>query len=153
MRFIFVLVFAMMANAADTREAEVMAASNSFDKCWDSRDVACLSKATTEDFILISRRADIRERAAFLEGMKSGSYSQTAGSAKIRDQKVRFYGNTAIQTRVENTPTPIGPRGAQNQPVVAADHFQTLVWVNIDGKGWRLATMHVSLPQLTPPTR
>jgi hypothetical protein len=153
MKFILVLTIALAAHAADSREAEVLAAQDAFLRCWDARDVACLSKIVTDDFILFNRFEPF-DREAFLKGMSAGIFPHTPPDVKTRDLKIRFYGTTAIRTQIQNQPTPIGPRGAPNRATVAADRFNTAVFVNVDGKGWRLASMHISQPQeYTPPAK
>ena len=144
MRLLSILLLAAVAYAADPREAEIHAALAAFDKCWDARDTECLSKEVTDDFVQITRAATLRSKTTFLEGMKAGRYSQTDPNnpPKIRDMNIRFYGITAIQTFTFN-----GPVGPGREML---DHFETFVWVKVDGRGWLLASMHVSLPRATP---
>ena len=152
MRFLPILMLALLADAADPREAQVAAASTSFGKCWNTRDTECLSKLVTDDFVQITRTARLVDKAGFLEGMKSGNYSQgdpNAPAPQRRDVKVRFYGDTAIVTFVQASRGPV-PRGSQLQGQIV-DHYETLVWVTVDSKNWRLASMHVSLPSAPPP--
>ncbi len=135
------------AYAADPREAQITAAGAAFYKCWDTRDTGCLSKLVTDDFVQVVRTGRLVDKAGFLEGMKAGRYSQhdpNANTPDPRDLKIRFYGNTAIQTFVQAGP---GPR---QQPQMI-DHYHTHVWVTLDGKTWLLASMHVSLPLPPPP--
>lgn len=130
-----------------------MAAQDSFVKCWDARDVACLSKIITDDFFLFNRFEPF-DRASFLSGMSEGRFPRISPDVKTKDMKIRFYGTAAIRTQVQNQPVLVGPRGTQNRPAVAVDLFSTAVFVNVDGKGWRLASMHISLPQgAVPPAQ
>jgi len=155
MRFILALALAVFAYAADPREAEVMTAQEAFVKCWDARDVACLSKIVTDDFILINR-FEVLDRKAFMTSMRGDSLPRTDPDyrLKTRDLKLRFYGTAAIRTEITNTPILVGARGTPNRPTVEIDLFRTAVWVNLDGKSWRLASMHISLPQgAIPPSK
>jgi hypothetical protein len=104
MRLFPILILGLLAYAADPREPAIDAAGTSFVHCWDTRDTECLSKLVTDDFVLVTRNGKLMDKAGFLDGMKAGRYSQSAASATPsprRDEKVRFYGNTAIVTYAE----------------------------------------------------
>ena len=138
----------LLAYAADPREADIAAASKSFGNCWNTRDTECLSKLVTDDFVQVVRTGALMDKTAFLEGVKAGRYSRNDPASPSRDEKVRFYGSTAIVTYVRTSP---GPSYGGKLERKMLDHYFTMVWVTADGKNWRLASMHASLPSAPLP--
>ena len=126
MRCLSILMLGLLAYAADPRETKITAAEASFGKCWDARDTECLARLVTDDFVQITRTARLMDKASSLEGMKTGIHSRRDPNTPApprRDLKIRFYGNTAIETYVETGPGPsrgLAPLGC-HQPHPKAD--------------------------------
>jgi ketosteroid isomerase-like protein len=130
--------------AADP-QAQISAREQSFKNAWDKRDAGAMADIITPDFLMITRAGGAIARKQFLDGLASGAYSTReleSSFPKPKDLLIRFYGaDTAVVTYSQERPwTPKG--GKQVQAV----HFFTHVWVNPDGKGWRIASRHVSIP-------
>jgi hypothetical protein len=89
----------------------------------------------TPDFNWVSLGAQSEDRTAFIERVQKMRDSNTWTTPP--DVLVRFYGSTAIVTYGLPHAT----------PVEHVDQF-THVWVNADGKGWRMARLHCSRPTL-----
>jgi hypothetical protein len=121
--------------AADPRETSIVDREKAFASAWNQRDVTAMTGLVTDDFILISRTGQSADKNQFLATLTAGRLSKDAGS-QVNDLKIRFYGtNTAIVTFVNNVnPTTI----------------HTHVWVNLDTKGWRIASFHASNRSANP---
>jgi hypothetical protein len=133
----------VMSLCAQSRDLDIRKAHEAFASCWDNRDVACLDKMITADFIDVARTARMLNRREFLDGMKDGRFSK--GFPLPAGALIRSYGQTAVVTYETKEP---GPRASGNVPT---PHVFTLIWVNEDGKNWRLASLHVSMPPTVQP--
>lgn len=120
--------------AADPRENEIFNREKAFWSVWNDRDPDAMAKLVTDDFFQIARTARSFNRDEFLKNLKAGGYTKTSQEfTRPADLLVRFYGpSTAIATYT-----------------LGNMHF-THVWVNVDGKGWRMASFHSSLPPTLP---
>jgi hypothetical protein len=131
------VMLACTVYAADPREAEIHKAQEAFGHCWDahSKDTHCMDQLLTTDFSWVSLGARSEDRTAFIERIQKMPESNTWTTPP--DDTIHFYGPTAIVTY-----------GVQHStPVSHMDQF-THVWVNVDGKGWRMARLHCSHPTL-----
>lgn len=125
---------AVSLTAADPRENEIFNGEKAFWSAWYHRDPDAMAKLITDDVFVIPRTARGLNRDQFLVDLKAGRF--TTGSAEFTrpaDLLVRFYGPTTAVATFTQGPT----------------HY-THVWVNIDGKGWRMASFHSSLPPTLP---
>ena len=89
----------------------------------------------TPDFNWVSLGARSEDKTGFIERVQKMPDSNTWTTPA--DALIRFYGSTAIVTYGLT----------HNSPVDHVDQF-THVWVNVDGKGWRMARLHASHPTL-----
>ena len=129
--------------AADPQE-QVRERELSFRNAWDKRDGAAMGDIITPDFLMITRAGEAIGRKRFLDDLQAGAYSSReleSSFPKPKDLLIRFYGSdTAVVTYSQERPWT--PRGGKQ---VQAAHFFTHVWVNPDGKGWRMASRHASI--------
>ena len=116
MRLLSILIFATIAHAADPRETQVKEAAASYQKCFAGRDMECLFRLLTDDFVLIRPNGDVYDRAGLLTALKDEKI--VARSSNWDQSVIRFYGTTAL---------------------MSVNRRLTLVWVAPDGKSWRLA--------------
>lgn len=133
--------------AVDSRDSQIIDRERAFGDAWEKRDPQEMAKVITEDFVIVTRTTTIMNRKEFLDGLKGGSFSQNSrDKVQIpKDLLIRYYGpSTAVVTYSDQGLW--GPPGKQ----VPTLHRFTHVWVNPDGKGWRMATRHVSLPPARP---
>lgn len=92
------------------------------------RDIDTFSRLTTDNFVLITRRGEILDKAGRIAQVREGERRLEAVSA---GERVRMFGDsTAIRTRLANT-----PEGDQIR-------FMT-VWVKEDGQ-WKVASTQVT---------
>jgi len=104
--------------AADSRESEVLKAQESFGRCWAARDASCMDKLLASDFTYVFRKGREVDRSAFLATIKDGRNISARYEAE-KNAIVHFYGPVAVLTSSSAT-------------------YLTLIWVNLDAKGWRL---------------
>jgi hypothetical protein len=104
--------------AADPRESEVLKAQESFGRCWAARDPSCMDKLLASDFTYVGRSGRELDRAGFLATIKEGTDISARYEAE-KDAVIHFYGPVAVLASKNDT-------------------LLTLIWVNADGKGWRL---------------
>jgi hypothetical protein len=111
----------------------------------NSRNPDLMAKLITDDFVIINRSGVKQIREKFLTDLKDGRFTAYGPEVKYEiptDLLVRFYGaSTAVVTFSEMSP--YGPRGSERVPTL---HQITHVWVQLSGKGWRLASRHSSVP-------
>jgi hypothetical protein len=115
--------------SADPRESEVRKAQQSFEHCWAARDASGMDKLLASDFTYVGRSGRELDRASFLGAIKEGNISARY-TAEI-NAVIHFYG-------------PVAVLASKNATLV------TLIWVNADGKGWRLVRGQGTLPPAPP---
>jgi len=147
------LVFTIAAGAcvpliaADSRDSQIVDREKAFGDAWEKRDPQAMARVITDDFLIVTRASTIMDRKQFLDGLKGGSFSQNNRDRvqMPKDLLIRYYGpSTAVVTYSDQGPW--GPPGKE----IPTLHRFTHVWVNPDGKGWRMASRHVSLPPARP---
>jgi hypothetical protein len=123
--------------AADSRENEILNREKAFWSAWYHRDPEAMAKLITDDLFVIPRTARSVNRDQFLQDLKAGRFTTGSGEfSRPADLLIRFYGSsTAIVTY-----------GFESSHSTRFTH----VWVNVDGKGWRMASFHSSLPFTLP---
>jgi hypothetical protein len=131
--------------AADTRETEVRKALQSFWHCWETNDAGCMDKLLAEDFDYVIRTGVSKDRADFLRIVREGNLLPNISTPE--SGPIRFYGPVAFVTFARVTlpkdpvvPFPLDRANAATVPVLPR---LMLVWLNPDGKGWRLGRGHV----------
>jgi hypothetical protein len=136
------------AVGADARESQILERERAFESAWNKRDPQAMGCLITDDFVIITRTLRFVDRKAFLAGLKAGDFSvnERDQGPSPKDLLIRFYGPaTAVVTFSDEEPW--GVAGGRQVPTL---HRFTHVWVNPDGKGWRMASRHVSLPPARP---
>jgi ketosteroid isomerase-like protein len=76
-------------------------------------NVAKLDKETSDDYMLINMNGRMADKAAMIEGFKSGSSKIT--SEELSDLKVRIYGNTGVVTGKADIKGTLGGQDATGQ--------------------------------------
>lgn len=146
--FIVLVSFALepiASLAADTREADVRKAVQSFSNCWERNDAACMDKLLAEDFDYVIRTGVATNRASFLRILSEGKVLPNISTPETAP--IRFYGPVAFVTfarimlpKDPGVPFPLDRADGATVPVLPR---LTLVWLNPDEKGWRLSRVHV----------
>jgi hypothetical protein len=129
-------------HAADPRETEIRNAMESFGRCWDAhaKDPGCMDRLLAPDFTAVALGAREFDRAGFIDFVKNLPASNTWGSGpgdRMPGAVVRFYGPVALITYSHKNATPV-------------EHLArfTHVFVNSEGRGWLMARLHASRPNI-----
>jgi ketosteroid isomerase-like protein len=101
-------VRAQGASAGPTLEEQIKKMEKDRAAAVVKGDVAALEGTTADDYLFVNAYGQVSDKAATLNGIKSGNIKLTAN--EISDLKVRIYGDTAVVTGKASTKGTIGGR-------------------------------------------